>query len=34
MQTALHLAVRSNDINVVKLLLKHKNIDVNARDNI
>ena len=32
-KTSLHLAVEKDDIEIVKLLLQHKDIDINVEDN-
>ena len=32
-KTALHIAVENNSFEIVKLLLKHKKININAIDN-
>lgn len=31
-KTALHLAVEKENIEIIKYLLSHKNIDINAKD--
>lgn len=33
-KTSLHEAAENDDIRIVKLLLEHKNIDVNVKDDI
>lgn len=32
--TPLHIAVMHGKMNIIKLLLSHKNIDINAKDDI
>lgn len=33
-RTALHYAVENGNIDIIKLLLEHKKIDVNAKDKV